>query len=471
MKITLKLLLLGILLNGQICDAQESSENSVPLIVVKEQDNSVVFEKIFIAEGQIEVITDLSVISIILPISEGNAADVAKYSDRDGVIIAKNNKGKINITFRSSDGKEKEYPSVSYEDLKTYQTRVNIINGSGYKQAFIIDNYDIIREDNGPVVDLFRGMIPLEAKDYSITLETKINISSQLLTGSFPFVKIDNWIVAEAKLPNGKTGRFIIDTGASGGLVLKESALPENTMVSELTAVSYSGEGSTEKEGQMQTATGTVEDDNFLGVAQLSSFELGDIHLSDLKTSVLKEFPEFLEKHNIIGVIGIDILKQAEIIRIENINEDRGIVKFMSQEKKQSDSFDYHFTLNAAFNLLFIKGTIQEIPIDFLIDIGARRSVIASSLVAANHFEYSTISNSSVVGLNGEKTDAIEGKISNVRLENELFKEVHFLISSNLFVTKTMGLEKSGVLLGMSFFSQFRTLEIDFINSKLYLDI
>jgi hypothetical protein len=96
--------------------------------------------------------------------------------------------------------------------------------------------------------------------------------------------------------------------------------------------------------------------------------------------------------------------------------------------------------------------------------------VIASSLVANNHFEYSAISNSGVVGISGEKTDAIEGKISGIRLENELFKEVHFLISSNLVVTKTMGLEKSGVLLGMSFFSQFRTLEIDFINSKLYLD-
>ncbi len=220
----------------------------------------------------------------------------------------------------------------------------------------------------------------------------------------------------------------------------------------------------------MQTASGTVEDDNFLGIAQLSSFELGDIILSDLEISVLKEFPEFLEKHNIIGVIGIEILKRAEIIRIENINEDRGIVKFISQEKKHSDSFDYHFTLNTAYNLLFIKGAIQEIPIDFLIDIGARRSVIASSLVANNHFEYSAISNSGVVGISGEKTDAIEGKISGIRLENELFKEVPFLISSNLVVTKTMGLEKSGVLLGMSFFSQFRTLEIDFINSKLYLD-
>ena len=470
MKLTLKLLLLGILLSGQICNAQKPSDESIPLIVVKEQGSGVVFEKIFIAKDQIEVIADPSVITIILPLSEGKAANFVNPSDREGAIIVENSNGQLNITFKSGDGEEKTYPSISYDKLKTFQTRVNIINGMGYKQAFIIDNYDIIKEDDGPVIDLFGGMIPMEANDYSITLETRTKGPNTIISGSVPFIKIDSWIVVEAKLPNGKTGKYIVDTGASGGLVLIQSALPENIEISKLTAIAYSKEGSTEKKGQMQAATGTVEDDNFLGVAQLSSFELGDIILSDLEISVLKEFPEFLEKHNIIGVIGIEILKRAEIIRIENINEDRGIVKFISQEKQHSDSFDYHYTLNTAYNLLFIKGAIQEIPIDFLIDIGARRSVIASSLVANNHFEYSAISNSGVVGISGEKTDAIEGKFSEIRLENELFKEVHFLISSNLFATKTMGLEKSGVLLGMSFFSQFRTLEIDFINSKLYLD-
>lgn len=471
MKLTLKLLLLGILLTGQNCYAQKSSEKSIPLIVVKEQDNGVVFEKIFIAEGQIEVIADPSVISIILPLSEGTAANIAKYSDRDGVIIVKNNNGQMSITFRSSNGKEKGYPSVSYDDLKTFQTRVNIINGKGYKQAFIIDNYDIIKEDDGPVIDLFRGMIPLEANDYSITLETKINNPSKLLTGSFPFVKIDSWIVAEAKLPNGKTGRFIIDTGASGSLVLKESALPENTKVSELKAVSYSGEGSTEKEGQMQGGTGVVEDENFLGVAQLSSFGLGDIHLSDLRTSVLKELPEFLQKHNIIGIVGIEILKQAKIIRIENINKGKGIVKFISQENKQSDSFNHHFSLNTAGNLLFLKGAIQEVSIDYLIDIGARRSMIGSSIVTDNNISYSILDeNAGIVGIDGKGSDAIEGEIPEIKLENDLFKEVPFLIGSDLFITKTIGLEKSGVILGMSFFSQFSTMEIDFVNSKIYLE-
>jgi hypothetical protein len=346
---------------------------------------------------------------------------------------------------------------------------VNIISGKGYKQAFIIYDYELIKEDDGPVIDIFGGQIPMADNDYSITLETKINASTRAISGSVPFVKIDEWIVVEAKLPGGKSGKFIIDTGASGGVVLKQSALPESTKVSELKAVAYSEEGKTEMKGKMQAAYGTVEDSNFSGVAQLSSFEMGNIKLSDLKISVLKEFPEFLEKHNIIGIIGIKILKQAEIMRIENIKEDKGVVKFMSSDNNLSSTHDYCFSLNTASNLLFIKGAVQAIPIDFLVDIGARRSVIASSLVNNNHLVYSTVSNTAVMGLSGEIDDVIKGNFLEVMIENELFNEFPFIISSNLFATKAMGLEKSGVLLGMSFYSKFRTMAIDFIHNKLYL--
>ncbi len=470
MKFALGLLLLGLFLSGQICNAQKLSGKGITIIVVKEHANEVVFEKIHIEKDQIKILTDPSIITTILPLSEGKAANFVKPSDREGAIIVKNSNGTLHITYKTGDGEEKSYPSILYDDLKKYQIRVNVINGKGYKQAFIIDNYDVINEDDGPVIDIFGGMIPMDSNDYSITLETRINIPTKVISGSVPFEKIDSWIVVEAKLPSGKVGKYILDTGASGGLVLIQRALPENIKISKLTSIAYSKEGSTENKGQMLAATGVVEDDNFLGVAQLSSFEMGDIKLVDLEISVLRDFPEFLQKHHIIGVIGIEILKQAEIIRIERINEERGMVKFMNQEDRDINSFDHNFSLNTAYNLLFIKGVIQDVPIDFLIDIGARRSVIASSLVVNNHIEYSTIGNSGVGGLSGEKSDAIEGQISEIKIENDLFKDVPLLIISSLFATKRMGLEKSGILLGMSFFSQFKTMEIDFINKKLYLE-
>lgn len=468
--LTLKLLLLSVFLNCAVSNAQKLSQQGIPLIIVKEQNNRVIFDKIFVKRNQIEVIADSSVITIILPISAGKAANFVKPLDRQGIIIVKNNDDLLNVTFRSSDGEEKTLPSLPYDKLKTFQIRVNIISGKGYKKAFVIDNYDLITEDDGPVLDIFGGMIPMEDNDYSITTETNINILARTITGSVPFIKIDEWIVVEAKLPGGRLGKFIIDTGASGGIVLKQNALPVNTEISELKAVSYSEKGQTESQGKMQTVNGTVEDSNFLGVGELLSFEMGNIKLRDLKISVLKELPEFLEKHDIIGIIGIKILKRAEIMRIENINQDKGVVKFMNLDKNISASHDYSFSLNTASNLLFIKGAIQSTPIDFLVDIGARRSVISSSLVDNNHMVYSTLSDTKIMGLNGEIDGAIRGNFQEVMIENELFNEFPFIISSNLFATKAMGLEKSGSLLGMSFYSKFGTMEIDFVNNRLYLN-
>ena len=467
--ITLTLLILITFSNAAISIAYNFSEKSIPLIIVKELNDEVVFERLFVKNGKVEEITDSSVITIILPISPGKAANFIKPSDRKGVIIVKNNNGRYDITFKSQDGKEKSFPYPSYETLRTFQIRVNIINGKGYKQAFIIDDYDRIKEDDGPVLDIFAGLIPLEANDYSITLETKIVSSTEKMSGSVPFVKIDEWIIVEAKLPNGKTGRFILDTGGSGGIVLKQNVLPENTEISELKAVAYSGEGSSEEKGQMIAADGAIGDNNFLGIAKLSSFVLGDIKLSDLNVSVLKEFPEFVEKHNIIGIVGINILKRAEIMRIEHINRDNGVVKFLSLDKNQSGSHDYSFSLNTASNLLFLNGTIQDTPVDFLVDIGARRSIISTGIVQNNNFIYSA-TDDAIVGIGGKKTDAVKGNFPEVKIENEKFKNFPFIISANLFATKAMGLEKSGALLGMSFYSNFSTMEIDFVNNKLYLN-
>jgi len=469
MKLIPGLLLICILIISPKHYSQQQTEKSIPLILLKEQNNEISFEKIYIDDGKVEVISGPSVISIILPLTAGKAGNLVRVSDRNGLIIVRNKSGRYNVSFKTSDGKEKPYPSVDYVLLKTFQTRVNIMRGDGYKRAFIIENYNTIKEDNGPVIDLFGGAIPMEAGDYSITLETKIISKNEVVNGSVPFIKIDGWIVVEAKFPDGKKGRFILDTGASGNLVIKQKFLPGNIEITKLKSITYSGENSSEKNGKMLGATGSVGDDNFLGVANFQSFLLGDMILTDLKVNVLKELPEFLEKYNIVGIIGIEIMKRAEIIRIENINEEKGFINFVGNENRKPVSFDYSFPLTSAGNLLFTKGTIENTQIDFLIDLGARRSVIGSRLVNDHKFNYKAVGNSETIGLSGDKSNAVEGIFPEVKIENDLFDNVAFLISPDLFITKSVGLEKSGVILGMNFFNKFKSLEIDFINSKLLL--
>ena len=467
---TIKLFLLLYLLCFGTISYSQKAENGLPLIIAKEVGNNVVIEKIFIENGQMKVINDPAVLTIILPISEGTAGSIIKAKERNELITIKNNNNRLEIKFRSKSGIESTYPmSALPDELKSFQIRVNIINGDGYKKAYLIENYEIIEPDDGPVLDMFKGMIPLEKDDYSFTITTKKTVFNNKLYGNVPFRIIDGWIVVEASLANGKKGMFIVDTGASGGLVLEKSSLPKNTTISELKAVSYSMNSTKESKGQMQGATGSVSDNNFLGVAQIQSFEMGDIKLDKLKANILDQFPNFLIKNNIIGIIGMDILRQAEIMQIENINLGKGNIRFLNEI--EIAPLDQEFNLNTAKNLLFLKGTIQETPIDFLIDIGSRKNLLGNNIIEDNQISYTTINEKAgITGIDGLKTDAIEAQISGLTFQNKSFDSISFVIGSNLAVTKMMGLEKSGAVLGMNFYKQFKTVKIDFINNKLYLN-
>ena len=186
-----------------------SGDQGLPVILVKEKNKDVVLEKIFISEGKTEVIDDPSVVTLVLPVSVGTSGSLIKPSDRKNKIVIQNENNQLIVKFVAGDGSERGYPPVaSYEELKTFQIRVNITRGDGFKQAYNIINYDIIKKDDAPVLDMFAGMIPLEKDDYSFTIESKVSIVSESITGSVEFEKVEDWLVAEARLPKGKSGRF-----------------------------------------------------------------------------------------------------------------------------------------------------------------------------------------------------------------------------------------------------------------------
>ncbi len=276
-------------------------------------------------------------------------------------------------------------------------------------------------------------------------------------------------MVVEAELAGGKTGKFIIDTGASGGLVLKQDALPAETEITELIAEAHSFEGISVSEGKMEGATGDVSDENFLGIATLPTFIMGDMHLQDVETNVVKTFPDFLEKLDITGIIGLDIMKQADILKVEHPNRDKGRIQFLSSGKNKQENFDHTISLFPAANLLFAKGEIQDAPINFLMDSGARRSIMSTGFANDNQIEYSTTGKAKTMGISGNEVDSKEVSLPNIILGSDEFNDCQVLLSPALEITKSMGLESSGVILGMSFYSRFSTVEIDFLNNELRL--
>jgi|GEM_PF-5023114 len=449
--------------------AQNNVDTGIPLFFLKEKGTEIVFEKTIIPGNQTIEFTDPEIITFILPLSKGKAASLTRVSDRKGTIIAANRENSLTISIRSVDGKEKIFPSVSYEELKRFRIRVNIVSGKVEKQAYLVERYDIITPDTGPVIDLFGGMIPMQPGDYSITLETSVLEQSIFINGSVQFTKAENWMVVEATLPDGKKGKFILDTGASGGLVIKHSALPDHTEITELKAEAHSFEGISVSEGKMEGATGNVSDENFMGVANLSTFQLGDMLFQNVEMSVMKTFPDFLDKLDIIGIIGQDILKMGKKIQIEHPNENSGMIRFISEDRNKQESYDHSISLFPAAGLLFTKGEIQGVPVNFLLDTGAGRSIMSSGFAEKNNIKFTINGTTGTSGISGKEVKANEINLPQISIGPNEFNDCHFLLSPGLEITKSMGLESSGVILGMSFLNRFSLIEIDFIKSELHL--
>ncbi len=73
------------------------------------------------------------------------------------------------------------------------------------------------------------------------------------------------------------------------------------------------------------------------------------------------------------------------------------------------------------------------------------------------------------MGISGKEVDSKEISLPNIFLGADEFKDCQVLLSPGLEITKSMGLESSGVILGMSFYSRFSIVEIDFLNNELRL--
>ena len=463
--------LILILSNSVSSMAVLSQPGHFPLFIARENEQGVVIERLLIEEGSTKVIDDPSVITIILPVGEGTAGSIVKRSDREESIIVNNRNNTLEIVFRSGDGNEKVYPAAaSLEELNSYQIRMNITRGDGYSKVYKVINYDQIIEDEGPVIDMFKGMIPLNDDDYSFTIETKKIKSHQPITGKIAFEIVDEWIVVLATLPNHQTGRFIVDTGASGGLVVQKDFLPENIRISPIKAVAYNGDQVTETDGQMQGAAGTVKDDIFLGRASLSHIILGDMTLENLEVNVLREFPDFLKKNEIKGIIGLDVLQLAKIIKIQDINKGTGLIEFSNQGNSNTTEASYAVDFQRASNLLFIKGSIQDHPIEFLLDIGARNSLMSNDFIIKNKINYSVLdTHTTIGGMEGNQVQAIEGSIPGILLEAQHIEPLTFKISDQLSITHSIGLHDRSAILGMNFFKKFTAMEIDFVENTLSL--
>lgn len=437
--------------------AQTPSE---AIFVLTRDAEGFAIQRIVVRENQ-EVILPAEAVSPILPIGLGQSADIVRSEDAPGTIVVRNSEGALEVSYHRQDGSVKKYPPVSFSSLRSYDIRVNVTEGSGVKAVFEINGYESVAETGGPVLDLFKGMIPLAEKDVSTTLvTTRRTPRSAAAVGEFPVSYADELLFTQVRDASGEFVDFIVDFGAGRTVVSKEF-LPSGAVIRELVAIERSEKGDRVVKGTMGAAGGEVE--AYLGQSTLEEFALGNVHISKLDVNVVRDIPSFGGR-KIGGIIGMDILQSGGLIEFSYA--EAGFARLGRGESPSEPDISVPFTTAGAH--LFIEGALGSIPASFLFDTGARFSIVSESIpgrIGAALFEDSS---RTIRGLDGRP---IEAKITApvpVVTAGQPIGSLPFIVA-DLPVLRSMGLETEGAILGNDVWSKFRRIQVDFEKKSLYL--
>jgi hypothetical protein len=440
------------------------------VFLLKETGSQLAIEKVILEDGEVTVFSVSATsehITVLLPFGIGQSGDIIQRSRAEGVGIVKCSDGEIHHSYRRSDGSEKPMPVVSMADMMEYDMRVNIIGASGIREAFWIRAGQSIAKADGPVIDMFRGAIPLQEGDYSITIEVTRHEVRVPVEGKANVVFDGEHLFVEGRIQGGESGLFIVDFGA-GATVVQRDALPTDSPVERLTGLEYSDGVYREIHGIAGGLGGAVE--SFLGKAPIGELGFGTAVFPDVSVSVVASIPDIGGKKP-IGILGIDLLGRADVVSVAYDQDPEDLSSATLEWLAEgfplpSDAFDLPFSV--ASNHIFIPGSIGDVDVDFVFDTGARVSIIPTDLADAAGLVSDGRDDIQLRGLDGNVVATQHRLAPQMMLGSAKMENVTFY-AGEIAVLDNWGLGNHSAIIGNSFLGHFSRIQVDFLRGVIHL--
>ncbi len=116
--------------------------------------------------------------------------------------------------------------------------------------------------------------------------------------------------------------------------------------------------------------------------------------------------------------------------------------------------------------LLFVEGFLGEVPVLFLLDSGARQSIIPEALARREGMSISEESVDSLMGLDRNRIPFRAAHVPSFSVGDLDFAGTGF-ITGPIPVLDALGIQEDAAILGQPFFKALGTVEIDFDNGVL----
>jgi len=419
-------------------------------------------EPLHLEQGQsvsLAVDRDSAVVDVVQVVGPGQSGNlVQRSSERYTITVRREGDTYLSQVATDSRG-TRELPPSRIEDLGTYRIRLSATAADGREAAFVIENGLRAYRDDGPVVDMFRGLIPMGPSDVSITTQTTLREPPRAAVhGETDLVYEGGLLFAPVRIPGGTGGEVIVDF-AAGTTVVARSALPDGTRIEPVHGIEHSASGARTVAAQMQGAGGKVR--GYLGMATLPELIVGGLVFRDLEVGVLSELPE-IGGHSPTGILGINALSRAAVAGITYPREGKAGRLRLAPASRPGIGDGFEIPFHRVANHLFVNGDLNGTPVTFVFDTGARRAHLHPRAAAAAGLELKPDDDpDGTRGLDGRKVPTRRATAAVLRLGESDFESVE-LVVADLPVFASLGLDQRAGLLGNTFLDRFSEVEIDF---------
>ncbi|MDP3908986.1 MAG: retropepsin-like aspartic protease [Gemmatimonadales bacterium] len=412
--------------------------------------------RVSVRDGDARVfIQSENVLSLILPWSAGQSGEVVQLSQGPVAFAARCEAGALVVTVQKQGVAPRALPRIEAAAAVRYRIRVSVTPGVGSGAVFIIaPDGSVARDTIAPPTDMFRGMVPLQPADVSITTEIR-EVAAGSVTGAAELRLGGPYFLATLEVPGAGKGDVIVDLGASRTLITREM-LPPGVDASALVAVEQGPEGQRMRRGSMGALGGDISE---VLAARLPALTIGDLSFADVRVNVVDSLPR-IAGLTLVGIVGTDLLGAAPITRIRTGAVGGELALVTAAEAGP----DLEVPFSRVGGLVLMSARTGDHSIPLILDTGARSTLLSESAARVLGLE-EVPGRDSFRGLDGKPVDTWAAIIPTVSLGSGRLDSWRVNVAS-LPILEAIGIPDGG-LLGQNLWERFAALEVDWVKGTV----
>ncbi|UCD17627.1 MAG: aspartyl protease family protein [Candidatus Zixiibacteriota bacterium] len=265
----------------------------------------------------------------------------------------------------------------------------------------------------------------------------------------------EGFLFVVGKVTGGRSNYYLMDCG-SGSTIIAKACLPETITVTPLSDSSDIAGGGVDP---ILGFAGTIP--GYLGYANVPDLLFGSLKFHDVPIKVVADLPDVGGKP-ICGIIGMDVLACAAVVSFSYPGRFHKSARLVFSSR---DEIDYPNAVEIPFtivnNHIIISGNVNDIPVEFILDIGSPGNIIMPAPAAAAGLAIDTTFRVEFSGLDGIQISGRLGMVDRLGLGKAVFRDISFCVAE-MPTLGAPGTKKNIGIIGNEFLSRFHSVVLDY---------